>query len=229
MKNFKITIDEGFSNKLVEGATFIGFYDFPVVDAPRKIVVPKNIVPFSKRKYLLSDNDAICFNEYEKSFADVLRNPENYVEEFKKYVAIISTDFSLYTSAPLAVKIANLYRNHALAGYYQRQGVNVIPFIRWGSVDTFEPSINNEKLAFIGYPKHSMVAIGTYGCCKKVDDKEIFRKGLIAMLEELEPKIVLVYGAMPKDIFKDLTNKTTFYQYADWTTLMHQGGYSGWR
>ena len=50
MKKLKITIDEGFSNKLVEGATFIGFYDFPVVDAPRKIVVPENIIPFSKRK-----------------------------------------------------------------------------------------------------------------------------------------------------------------------------------
>ena len=47
-----------------------------------------------------------------------------------------------------------------------------------------------------------------------------FREGLLAMLEELEPKVVLVYGAMPDKIFGDLKNKTHFIQYPDWTTRM---------
>ena len=40
------------------------------------------------------------------------------------------------------------------------------------------------------------------------------------MLDELEPEVVLVYGAMPVKIFGDLMNKTRFVQFDDWTTRM---------
>ncbi len=36
------------------------------------------------------------------------------------------------------------------------------------------------------------------------------------MLEELEPKVVLVYGAMPDDIFEEVKKTTEFVQYYDW-------------
>ena len=39
------------------------------------------------------------------------------------------------------------------------------------------------------------------------------------MLDELEPEVVLVYGAMPKSIFGELESRTRFVQYSDWTTL----------
>ena len=40
------------------------------------------------------------------------------------------------------------------------------------------------------------------------------------MLDELKPKIVLVYGSMPKTIFQGLENKTKFIQYPDWMSRM---------
>ncbi len=42
-----------------------------------------------------------------------------------------------------------------------------------------------------------------------------FREGLIAMLEVLEHKGVLVYCAMTDKIFGDLKSKTQFVQYPD--------------
>lgn len=43
---------------------------------------------------------------------------------------------------------------------------------------------------------------------KSEKSKRYFREGLIAMLDEFEPEVVLVYGAMPKKIFGGLENRT---------------------
>ncbi len=40
------------------------------------------------------------------------------------------------------------------------------------------------------------------------------------MIKELEPKVVLVYGPMPKSIFEDFIETTRFVQYPDWIKRM---------
>ena len=77
-------------------------------------------------------------------------------------------------------------------------------------------------MAFQGVDKHSIVSIGTYGQIKSSESKRYFREGLIAMLDELEPRVVLVYGAMPDTIFHGLETRTEFVQYLDWTRRMKQ-------
>lgn len=68
--------------------------------------------------------------------------------------------------------------------------------------------------------KHSIVSVGTYGQIRTAESKRYFREGLIAMLDELEPEVVLVYGSMPNKIFGDLKGRTRFVQFDDWTTRM---------
>ena len=46
------------------------------------------------------------------------------------------------------------------------------------------------------------------------------------MLEELEPRVVLVYGAMPKDVFSGLEDCTEFLNYPDWISRQ-KGGRNG--
>ena len=81
-----------------------------------------------------------------------------------------------------------------------------------------------EKVAFLGVEKHSIVAIGTYGCSQTRDDKYHLKAGLEAMLETLEPVVVLVYGSMNKSVFSDYLHATKFVHYPDWTTNAHKGG-----
>ncbi len=38
------------------------------------------------------------------------------------------------------------------------------------------------------------------------------------MLDELSPKVVLVYGGMPDCIFGEFKNRTRFVNYPDWTS-----------
>ena len=80
-----------------------------------------------------------------------------------------------------------------------------------------------ECFAFLGIPKHSIVSIGTYGCIQGSENFQYFRDGLTAMLDNLEPEIVLVYGAMPKRIFASVASRTNFIQYPDWITFKKGG------
>ena len=47
---------------------------------------------------------------------------------------------------------------------------------------------------------------------------------LSAMLDELEPVVVLVYGAMPRQVFEGLDSRTRFVNYPDWITYKKAGG-----
>jgi hypothetical protein len=161
-------------------------------------------------------------------FADVLRNPQAYVEELKKFPAVISPDCSLYRDAPLTVQIANVYKKNAVTHYWQSMGVGMIPLVRWGSRDTYTTDVLPEPIAFAGIPHDSIIAISTYGCIKTKDDKYHFEAGLDACLRTLTPKIVLVHGTMPEKVFGPYLKYAEFHNYPDWITRK-KGGKHGYR
>lgn len=124
---------------------------------------------------------------------------------------------------PLPLQIVNTYYNRMIGYFMQNNGCNVVPNVRWGDRRSYTSDyIPNEiPFAFLGVEKHSIVSIGTYGCCKSRDDKNHFRNGLEAMLQILEPEVVLVYGSMPSEIFGDVLNQTEFHHFPDWTSFRH--------
>jgi hypothetical protein len=124
---------------------------------------------------------------------------------------------------PLNLQIANTYMNRAIGHYLQLHGIYVIPNVRWGDERSYTTSILPEKFAFVGLPKHSIVSVGTYGCIQGKENKHYFREGLIAMLDELEPEYVLIYGSMPDAIFGDIVDRTNFVHFRDWTSKMRGG------
>lgn len=224
IKNSKrAIIDDGCNPELVAGAKFDGIFEIPLIERPDQIKIPSFIVPFTERNKLKSHKAAIGFHQMDMSFSDVLKSPEDYTEEFSKFEAIISPDVSLYRDAPLAVQIANTYRNRAIGHYYQKRGLYVIPQIRWGSEDTYTTKVLPEKIAFLGAEKHSILCIGTYGCIQHKNDKYHFKAGLESMLYTLEPEVVLVYGSMPNSIFGDYLHNTRFIQFEDWIKYVHGG------
>ncbi len=212
--------DEGFRVSLIETANFAGDLEIPCIDAPEKIIIPKGMVPFSLRNRSKDNSDFICFYEHDIKFREIITNTEDYVDELKRFSGIITPDCSLYLDAPLCVQIADIYLNRAVGHYLQKSGLYVVPNVRWGDERTYTNVIFKDKVAFLGVPKHSIVSVGTYGQIKSAESKRYFREGLIAMLDELEPEVVLVYGSMPDSIFHGLNNKTQFVNYPDWTSRM---------
>ena len=217
-KKVEPLIDEGLRVSLVETAFFDGDLEIPHIDAPEPVVIPRGMIPFSHRERDHSHSNFVCFYEHDIHFREILSKTEDFADDLKRFPGIITPDCSLYVDAPLVVQLTSIYLNRAVGYYLRKQGLCVIPNIRWGDERTFTTEVFRDKVAFLGVDKHSIVSIGTFGQIKGAESKRIFRDGLIAMLEELEPETVLVYGAMPKSIFGDLHNRTKFIQYPDWIT-----------
>lgn len=222
-------IDDGFSLDLVKNARFEGLYDIPAIERPDKLVIPSGMVPFSRRNESAARDKFVCFYEYDRRFAYCLTSTQKHRNDLKRFPGIISPDCSLYIDMPLILQIANVYLSRAIGAYFQRHGAYVIPNVRWGDERTYTTETLPEKVAFLGLPKHSILSVGTYGCVKSKEAKYYFREGLQAMLEELEPEIVLVYGSMPKNVFNGLENRTRFVQYLDWIKYRKTWGENGGR
>lgn len=214
-------LSDGCNPELVYGAKFAGILEMPVIKKPRKIIVPDYLVPFSKMGRAESDSFAVCEYENDDEFKDLLINPDTYVERIKKYQGFITPDCSVYRDMPLAIQITNIYRNRAIGHYFQKQGIYVIPNVRWGDERTYTKKYLPEKVAFLGVEKNSIVAIGSYGQLKNRVNRYYFESGFAAMMEELEPRVVLVYGSMPEEMAADYP-KTDFYEYPDWSSLMRR-------
>lgn len=221
-KKIENLVDEGFRISLVETAFFDGVFEIPHIDAPKEIIIPEGMVPFSKREQSRGYNDFVCFYERDINFREILTNTEEYVEDLKRFPGIITPDCSLYIDAPLCIQIADIYLNRAIGYYLSQQGIYTIPNIRWGDERTYTTELFDEKVAFRGVDRHSIVSIGTYGQIQTKENKQYFREGLIEMLKELEPEVVLVYGSMSDSIFHGLETKTRFIGYPDWITRKKQ-------
>lgn len=215
-KKKSFVIDDGFRADLVRSAEFKGILELPYINPPKKIILPKDTIPFSMMDHTNGHSEFVVFYEHDLKFADIITATDDFLDELKRFPGVISPDCSLYRDMPLNLQIANTYMNRAIGHYLQAHGIYVIPNVRWGDERSYTTSVLPEKFAFIGLPKHSIVSIGTYGCIQSRENKKYFREGLVSMLDELEPIYVLVYGSMPDSVFADLKERTTFIQYKDW-------------
>ena len=95
---------------------------------------------------------------------------------------------------PFAMQIWNMYRSRALGYFLQRKGIKVIPNIRFSDDRTWD-------IACSGIDNNSTIAISTHGLMKIKREKEFFKIGLYHVINKLTPKIIIVYGTTPEDVF----------------------------
>ena len=113
----------------------------------------------------------------------------------KRYNGVILPDFSLYRDMPLVMQLWNIYRSRAIGFWLQVNGVKVIPNLRFGDRRTY-------RICCDGIEKHCVIAVGSHGNLKLVQDREIFLKGLDGVVMRLQPVAIVVYGAAPEKYFK---------------------------
>lgn len=216
----KTIIDDGYSSYLVEGATFVGKYQIPSLTKHDHIFIPNDMIPVDKRNVVKDKNSAINFYMHDIKFRQVLTSTSKYLLELKRYAAIISPDCSLYRDMPLCLQITNTYMNRAVGFYLQKNGVYVIPNVRWGDERSFE-------FCFEGLPINDIVCISTYGCIRGFENKYYFKLGLEEMIRVLRPQVVLIYGEMPEEVFKDVLNETKFIHYESYISKIKGGKHNG--
>lgn len=218
--------DDGFHPDYIRNASLDGRLGMPAIDRDDRVTIPGILVPFSKVKYCKENNIGLVFYEDDKEFVEKLNNLESdeCLSTFDRSSIIVTPDYSISLNVPPLVKVFSIYKSRAIGVKLQDMGYKVVPNVRCGDGDTFTSTLFPEPPAFLGIPKHWIVSVGSYGICDNIELKSIFRRGLIAMLDYLEPETVLVYGPMPNDVFGDLLDRAKFIRFDDWNTFVHRKG-----
>ncbi len=215
------SLSDGCNPELVVGAEFDGIFEIPIIRKSKKVIIPNGLVPFSRMDKADPKAFAVCEYENDTEFKKLLDHPDEYIAILKKYQGFITPDCSVYRDMPLALQITNIYRSRAIGYCFQKQGVHVIPCVRWGDDRTYTTKYLPEKVAFLGVEKHSIVSVGSYGQLKDRVNRYYFESGMDAMMETLEPEVVLVYSQMPDGIEKKYP-ETKFVEYPDWTSTVRK-------
>ena len=184
--------EDVFNSDLVKGARFSSKHEFPIL-SPTSFK-PSQAIPFKYALRTKKRNQWVHFYIDDYQFERVWSRSGQYLNLLKSFEGVITTDFSLYREMPLAMQIWNTYRNRALAYWFQSQGLNIVPNVRWGDQRTYD-------FAFEGLPKKASLAVSTNGCIQGRLDRRFFQKGLAKVVEVLEPRTIINYSQTPDNIF----------------------------
>lgn len=182
-----------FNAFLVAFATYAGIFEFPVINPTYWI--PNNLISFSKCLSSKSFDFWVHFYEDDYLFERIWRNPSKYLGILKRFEGVILLDFSIYRDMPLVMQLWNIYRSRAIGCWLQRNGVKVIPNIRFGDKRTY-------RICCEGISRNCVISVGSHGNLKNCIDRKIFLEGLDVIVKRLQPKVIIVYGATPEKYFK---------------------------
>ena len=207
----KILFDDGFNDYLTEGAELEGKDQIPKLIRQDYVEVPKQLILFTKARKATDKRGFVHFYQHDKFFFSFLNNPKNYLNLLSQFDGVITPDPTIMIGRSRTRHVASTYMNRAIGFYLQKNGIPIIPNIRWGDESTYE-------FAFLGVRKNSIVAISTAGAIKKDSMtnnilRDCFKNGLKIMLEYLTPSKVIVYGSMPNDIFGEFINRFEFIRF----------------
>lgn len=211
----KTIFDDGFHSYLVEGARFVGKPGIPMLMDLKNTQIPKGLVPFAKVRTNNDKRKYVHFYVHDKFFQSVLTSTYKYVDLLKQYDGVITPDPTMFIQNSPCLLETSTYFNRAIGFYLQKQGIPVIPNIRWTDEDSYE-------YCFLGVPKYSIVSISTHGCCKSKDEKERMKHGIRKMIEVLEPSDIIVHGHMPEKVFNEFIGTVPFYRFPSEFEMTHQ-------
>lgn len=211
-KNIDKEVEDSFQAYLTENAAFTQNEEYPIL---KEWMVPTDpplrIIPFEKAICSSKDlsNTFICFYSRDASFERIRRNPKRYIHFFKRCGGIIGFDYSIHSDMPYIKQKSQINDNLSLTYYYGEKGIPIIPNIRWGADQTAD-----EFLAAI--PKQSLVAIGTHGFSRRLEETAEWYCSLEKLIEVAKPTGIVVYGSKDERLFSHFKGKTRLFFYAPW-------------
>lgn len=201
---------------LIKGARRTSIDEHPIIE-PWMIAdhPPKEMIQWDRRRDV-SDKTSTAINFYcsDYTFTPILGNPKAYVDKLKLYDMVVGVDASPYDNMPIVVQKSQIYLNLGITWYFGSNGIRIIPNVRLGDDRTMT--------SLEAYPKHSLIAIGTHGFTRRLDNRFIFADQVMRVINELEPTGICVYGPDPGEIFNyAILNGIPIYQYDSYTMKMN--------
>lgn len=212
-------VDDSFSAYLVENAHFTNQEEYPIIEHNMvSMDVPKKIMPFNKAINYRGDlsDTYICFFSPDATFERVRKNPRRFLRFFKKTAGIIGFDFSIHSDMPVIKQKNQIYDNLSLTYYYASNGIPIIPNLRCG-IDELIPEFME------AIPQNSVIAIGTHGFCKELQEKCEWYCFIEKVINTLHPTKIIVYGSLNGKMFDDFKSSVEFIFFDPWISKKRKG------
>ena len=183
-----------------------GFYQVPEIDDVQ-IEKPDGLVLWSNRhRCKEKSNHGLIFYEYDCKFdgKDGIFNILKYgtdeevwrlIEELKEFAFVVCPDYSVYGNFPNYKQIDALSRSREVGYILSTYGIKVIVNYRATYEWTYE-------LALTGICYNGIVSIGTLGCLRDNESRTLLSNSVKELVEYIKPRVIIVYGYAPDDIFK---------------------------
>lgn len=187
-----------FNTDIIEGNTPSGSMELPTI--LRTDEVPDRLISFDKAIRSADVDQWVHFFIHDYQFTRIIRDPWRYLPILQRFEGVISPDFSIFWNYPLYLQLQSVARSREIGSWLQRNGVSVIPCVRWGKEETYD-------FAFDGIEPGGTIAVGTAGCMREKESRIVFEKGFPEMLEILRPKRIIVYGSARNRVFADAEDR----------------------
>ena len=198
------------AQKLINANFNTGFYQVPEIDDV-ELDKPEDLVLWSIRHRCKNKSKCgLVFYEFDSKFdgRDGIYNILKYgteervnqlIAELKEFAFVVCPDYSVYGNFPNYKQIDALSRSREVGYILSTYGIKVVVNYR----ATFEWTY---ELALTGICYNGIVAIGTLGCLRDNESRTLLKNSVQKLVEYIKPRVIIIYGYAPEDIFKFATD-----------------------
>jgi hypothetical protein len=211
----KNRVKDLFGAFLIEESNWVGQEEYPKIeDWMVPVNLPQKMIPFDRIKEINHTSEYfVCFYCKDESFTKIQKNPKRYVNMLRKFAGIIGFDYSIYTDMPIIKQKSQMFVDVSLSYYFGKNGIPIIPNIRYGVEDTQEEFLK-------AIPHNTLIAFGTYGFIKTIQEQQVWFDALHKVITQLNPNGIVVYGSFPNDLRRWMElYQVPLYIYESYTSL----------
>lgn len=168
--------------------------------------LPDKLITLKEVNNIGSPTTGVVGFSFDCDLEDYACRPEKHANKLAKYKCIGELDFSMKITDPLGAVIANAFRSHTSAFYYQEHGCKILPTMKWASTQSYD-------VCFDGYEKGGAVIVSTIGIQKDERTKMYFKNGFNEMLKRISPDSVVLYGTHSEWICKLMPSQLDVHYY----------------
>lgn len=186
-----------FGFDLFQHLSFTSRWQMPIIKG-ETLDAPKELTAFYREGSPTQVTAWRHFYTDDSRLMPFLASPYQMADTIAKFPVVTGIDISLKPEMPLPMQLQASFCNKLITAFWQHRGMTVVQNVVWGSEFSYD-------FCFEGYAKHAMVAVNSTGVGRDKRSGYLWDKGYEAMLEYLQPSLIIRYGAKRPDERTDIS------------------------
>lgn len=169
------------------GLEVSGREKIPVIKRAKVSNIPEKLLLFnSPKRFESPETTGLHSFDHGPKNMTALTRPLTWIHKFVDFKCVISPDSFMNVSLAPWQRARNTVLARAAGVTWQERGLTVIPSIRWSCEDDYE-------MVSSGIERGSVFAVTADDTISNGIGRKSFEKGLLAMIDIIEPEAVIVY------------------------------------